>query len=311
MDMASGYNQPITYGQPIYNATTGPLQNGVQQQHWSESNTPSSLFAAQSQTAQQMNGQQLQQPHAQQVYSQQMQGVQPYGQQLAQPPFGQQGGVGQQAYVPQMPGQQVVQAPAAVVGAQYCAQGEQIFFVNEKWASLSRDDFSILDSNKQPIFKMDSSAFSVTQKRVLKTAKGQAVCSLKKKVAASQHRDLCGFPCPYLLAAIAELQRNYANLLLLQLLSSSCPTWFMSLGANASDKERIAVIKKDTYNGAHSASMYLNSNTTQFFSQPVPDYQARGDVKNRSFFIYKGTMPVAEVSMKTTLADILNLHYCS
>ena len=54
--------------------------------------------------------------------------------------------------------------------------------MNEKWASLSRDDFSILDSQKQPVFKMDSSAFSVKQKRVLKTAAGKAVCSLKKKV---------------------------------------------------------------------------------------------------------------------------------
>lgn len=78
-------------------------------------------------------------------------------------------------------------------------------------------------------------------------------------------------------------------------MSSSGPTWFLSLGAAASDKERVAVIKKDTHNGAHSASMFLSSNTTQFFSQPVPDYQARGDVKNRSFFIYRGSMPVAEV----------------
>lgn len=183
LNMASGYNQSVTYGQPSYSATTGALQNGVQQQYWSESGAPSSQFAAQSQMAQQMNGQQVQQPYAQQVYGQQMQGVQTYGQQLAQPSFGQQNGFGQVTYVQQMPGQQIIQAPAAVVDAQYCAQGEQIFFVNEKWASLSRDDFSILDSNKQRIYKMDSSAFSVTQKRVLKTAKGQAVCSLKKKVA--------------------------------------------------------------------------------------------------------------------------------
>lgn len=52
--------------------------------------------------------------------------------------------------------------------------------------------------------------------------------------------------------------------------------------------------------------MYLNSNTTQFFSQPVPDYQARGDVKNRSFFIYRGTMPVAEVTITAATACDLN-----
>ena len=62
------------------------------------------------------------------------------------------------------------------------------------------------------------------------------------------------------------------------------------------------MIKKDTHNGAHSASMFLNSNTTQFFSQPVPDYAARGDVKNRSFFIYRGAMPVAEVRVKAETA---------
>lgn len=92
------------------------------------------------------------------------------------------------------------------------------------------------------------------------------------------------------------------HLLFLQLLTGSQPTWFLSLGATASDKERVAVIKKDTHNGAHSASMFLNSNTTQFFSQPVPDYQARGDVKNRSFFIYRGTMPVAEVRIRAATA---------
>lgn len=70
----------------------------------------------------------------------------------------------------------------AVLGNQYCAQQEQIFFVNEKWASLSRDDFTILDQTRQPVFKLDSSAISLKQKRVLKTIKGQAVCSLKKKV---------------------------------------------------------------------------------------------------------------------------------
>ena len=83
---------------------------------------------------------------------------------------------------------------------------------------------------------------------------------------------------------------------MLQLLSGKQPTWFISMGANAKDKERVAVIKKDTFNGAHSASLFLSSNTTQFFAQPIPDYSARGDLHNRSFFVYKGTAPVAEVS---------------
>ena len=83
---------------------------------------------------------------------------------------------------------------------------------------------------------------------------------------------------------------------LLQLLSGKQPTWFISMGANAKDKDRVAAIKKDTFNGAHSASLFLSSNTTQFFAQPIPDYSARGDLRNRSFFIYKGTAPVAEVN---------------
>ena len=115
------------------------------------------------------------QPGVQQVFQQM------FGQQSVQPAV--------QQVFQQMPGQQVVQAPAAIVGAQYCAQGEQIFFVNEKWASLSKDDFSILDSQKQPVFRMDSSAFSVKQKRVLKTTAGKAVCSLKKKVM-SHHQHV-------------------------------------------------------------------------------------------------------------------------
>lgn len=84
-------------------------------------------------------------------------------------------------------------------------------------------------------------------------------------------------------------------MLLVQLLSGSRPTWFVSLGPGAKDTQRVAVIKKDTYQNSHSASLYLNGNTSQFFAQPVPDYSARGDFQNRSFYIYNGTMPVAEV----------------
>ena len=210
MQPQSGHGQP--YGQLGYNEMPGSLQSGVQQYHWSESNAPPTQ--APPQMTQQTSVQQLQQPYAHQPYAQEMQSLQVYGQQPSYSPYGQQGvqqgtqqgvqqaakqgyqqsiqpgqqgiqhGVqqGVQQVFQQMPGQQVVQAPAAIVGAQYCAQGEQILFVNEKWASLSRDDFSILNSQKQPLFKMDSSAFSVKQKRVLKTAAGKAVCSLKKKV---------------------------------------------------------------------------------------------------------------------------------
>ncbi|KAL0029280.1 hypothetical protein WJX79_007117 [Trebouxia sp. C0005] len=164
-----------------------------------------------------------------------------------------------------MPGQQTA---AAVIGSQYCAQGEQIFFVNEKWASLSGDDFNILDSNKQIVFRMDSSAFSIKQHRVLKTVKGHPVCSLKKK-----------------------------------LLSGRQPTWYISSGSHASDKDRLAVIKKDTYNGAHSASLFLSNNTTQFFAQPIADYSARGDFGNRSFCIYHGMAPVAEIMRNFSTAE--------
>ena len=80
-----------------------------------------------------------------------------------------------------------------------------------------------------------------------------------------------------------------------QLLSGRQPTWYISSGSHASDKERLAVIKKDTYNGAHSASLFLSNNTTQFFAQPIADYSARGDFSNRSFYIYHGMAPVAEV----------------
>lgn len=158
--------------QPVYPPYSHPgVQQGVQQGF------------------QQTSGYQGGQQGAQQGVQQ---GVQPGVQQGVQQVFQQM--PGQQNVQPavqqvfqQMPGQQVVQAPAAIVGAQYCAQGEQIFFVNEKWASLSKDDFSILDSQKQPVFRMDSSAFSVKQKRVLKTRAGKAVCSLKKKVMSHHH----------------------------------------------------------------------------------------------------------------------------
>ena len=218
----SVYNQ-YAYAQPNCNNAAGPLQAGAQQQPWSgcssslssgssqpqvmQQNYSQQFFPGQSASGQQMPGQQpygqqaygqqsqqfYQQQQGQQMYGQQVQpadtqqGHQQYGQQLQIQGYGEQNNSQQvnngpqQSLAQQMPGQQT--ASIAVVGSQYCAQGEQVFFVNEKWASLSGDDFNILDINKQPVFKMDSSVFSVKQKRVLRTAKGgHHVCSLKKKV---------------------------------------------------------------------------------------------------------------------------------
>ena len=93
-----------------------------------------------------------------------------------------------------------------------------------------------------------------------------------------------------------QLSKNafaaFPRMLLVQLMSSG--TWYISGGASAGDKERLATIKKDLANNS-SASVFLQGNSSQHFAQPVPDYSARGDFHNRSFFIYRGTIPVAEV----------------
>lgn len=80
---------------------------------------------------------------------------------------------------------------------------------------------------------------------------------------------------------------------LMQLMSSG--TWYISSGSAASEKDRLATIKKDMGNNTHSANVFLQGNSSQHFAQPLPDYSARGDFHNRSFFIYRGTIPVAEV----------------
>ena len=72
-----------------------------------------------------------------------------------------------------------------MVSPQYCAQSEQVFFLKEKLVSLSGDDFDILDGSNNPAFKMQSSAVSLAEKRILKNALNQPVCSLKKKVRIS------------------------------------------------------------------------------------------------------------------------------
>ncbi len=54
--------------------------------------------------------------------------------------------------------------------------------LKEKLASLSGDDFDIMDANNNAAFKMQSSALSLAEKRILKNAQNQPVCSLKKKV---------------------------------------------------------------------------------------------------------------------------------
>ncbi|DBA69555.1 TPA: hypothetical protein ACH3X2_012753 [Trebouxia sp. C0005] len=206
-------------------------------------------------------GQNQQGMPGQQGFGQNQQGMQGgFGQQGMQGGFGQQGmqgGFGQQGMQGGF-GQQGGPS-SAVVSPHYCTQTEQVFFLKEKLASLSGDDFDILDANNSPAFKMQASAVSLAEKRVLKNAQNQPVCSLKKK------------------------------------LMSSTGTWYISTGSSAGDKERVAIIKKDMFNNAHSASAFLQANNSQHFAQPVPDYSAQGDINNRSFFIYRGSVPVAEV----------------
>ena len=75
----------------------------------------------------------------------------------------------------------------------------------------------------------------------------------------------------------------------------SSGTWYISSGSSAGDRDRLATIKKGTVNNINSANVFLQGNSSQHFAQPVPDYAARGDFTARSFFIYRGTIPVAEV----------------
>ena len=129
---------------------------------------------------------------------------------------GQSGGMGQgmhgqQAMMGQgMPNQH---AGSGIVSQQYCFPTEQVFFLKEKLASLSGDDFDILDGNNNPAFKMQASALSLTEKRVLKNAQNQAVCSLKKKVHTACHTALADLPVPSH-ASIVSLKRvAYASIL--------------------------------------------------------------------------------------------------
>lgn len=94
----------------------------------------------------------------------------------------------------------------------------------------------------------------------------------------------------------------------MQLMSSG--TWYISSGSSAGDKERLATIKKDMANNTHSASVFLQGNSSQHFAQPVPDYSARGDFNNRSFFIYRGTIPVAEVQSCLPAVMLVFACYC-
>lgn len=119
---------------------------------------------------------------------------------------------------------------AAVLGKQFLAQGEQIFFVNEKWASVSGDDFTILDFNRQPVFKLDSSAISIKQKRVLKTIRGQAVCSHKKKASMRPPLRACQdvdsdvhIPCTFTLAMCTLCLSHFEMCTCTSLAAWRCP----------------------------------------------------------------------------------------
>ncbi|DBB01035.1 TPA: hypothetical protein ACH3X1_000935 [Trebouxia sp. C0004] len=233
-------------GQQSYGQQGMPGQQGYGQQNFNQQGMPGQQGYGQGMPGQNFNQNQQNMP-GQQGFGQNQQGM--LGQQgFGQNQQGMQGGFSQQGG-----------PSSAVVSAQYCAQMEQVFFLKEKLASLSGDDFDIMDGNNNPAFKMQASAVSLAEKRVLKNAHNQPVCSLKKK------------------------------------LMSSTGTWYISTGSSAGDKERVATIKKDMFNNVHSASAFLQANNSQHFAHPVPDYSARGDINNRSFFIYRGAVPVAEV----------------
>lgn len=241
-----GYGQQNFNQQGMPGQQCMPGQQGYGQQNNSSYNQNQHNMPGQQGYGQGMPGQQNFNQN-QQGFGQSQQGM-PGQQGFGQNQQGMQGGFGQQGG-----------PSSAVVSPQYCTQTEQVFFLKEKLASLSGDDFDILDANNNPAFKMQASAVSLAEKRVLKNAQNQAVCSLKKK------------------------------------LMSSTGTWYISTGSSAGDKERVAIIKKDMFNNAHSASAFLQANNSQHFAQQVPDYSARGDINNRSFFIYRGAVPVAEV----------------
>ena len=59
---------------------------------------------------------------------------------------------------------------------------------------------------------------------------------------------------------------------------------------------RVASMRKDKFQNQNCASVFLTNNASLHFANATPDYQARGDIKARSFHIfYRGQQCCAEV----------------
>ena len=123
----------------------------------------------------------------------------------------------------------------------------QVFFLKEKLASLSGDDFDILDGNNNPAFKMQASAVSLAEKRVLKNAQNQPVCSLKKKVCW-QNQLSCTICCLLISCAssssgsVRAWHPQKCILQCLNLPSSRCHPYLLSASNSVASRAPWAVL---------------------------------------------------------------------
>ncbi|KAK9808968.1 hypothetical protein WJX72_007159 [[Myrmecia] bisecta] len=161
----------------------------------------------------------------------------------------------------------------AVVDAMYCRPHEMVFLCKEAKLSLSGDDFTAYDTAGKKWYQMDSSALSVTGRRVLYDEHAKGVISMKRK------------------------------------LMSAHKTWTIHRGSKAEDSQLLCQVKLNKVPGsAISVSVFLAGNTSSHFSTPVPDYAITGDTKMKSFFVCKGQQPAAEIARKLA-AESARLRY--
>lgn len=153
-------------------------------------------------------------------------------------------------------------AAAPIVGQQYCLPQEQVFFLTEKLMSVSGDDFEVVDAlNPSHRYQLKSSSMSMSGSRQLKDSAGKTILNMKHKLMSGK-------------------------------------LWYINRGSD--DKDVIAEVKKPsgTSGGRQSCEVFLKGNTSHHFSTARPDLVVSGDVKGKTFLIYRGQQPIAEISRK-------------
>ncbi|MCO5570643.1 hypothetical protein L7F22_024370 [Adiantum nelumboides] len=191
-----------------------------------------------------------------------------------------------------------------VVGDRFCAPFEVVLVVAQKKATIGSDDFVVKDAQDREVFKIDSHALSLHNKKVLMDQAGHPIlCFHKAKVSAlliicSKFLLCTGRPFVVLPDRTPILRFRSAAFLM-----SAHEKWEASLGDHFNEQtKRFRVQKAKAVQFKTHLEVFLAENQ----SDDSPDFIIKGNYFEREVQICRRDEgQIAEVTRKLSVANVL------